>query len=164
MIIISSKRTPIKSILIFAVVFVTVFSAINCNMKPSEDVQLKAIDVQLKAMVENMDRGCPVQIDPYTSLTSIKLLPNKTIQYNYTLPEVNKEEINLDVIKKDAFPALLKKFKENPEAKPFRDLNVTLRHHYVDKNGEVITEYVITPEMYNNIKGNSKLYDEKSSL
>lgn len=148
-----SKRTSIKSFLVFiAIISLTV----NCNTKPTEDLQLKA-------MVEKINRGCPIQIDPYTSLVSVKLLTDKTILYNYTLPEITKEGIDLEKIKEQVFPALLKKFRENPEVKPLRDLNVTLKHHYVDKNEELIIEYVITPEMYNK-KVNDKLYDKKNSL
>ncbi len=151
-----SKRNSIKSFLVFIAIFAITFLMVNCNTKPSEDLRLKA-------MVEKINKGCPIQIDPYTSLTSVKLLPSKTILYNYTLPEITKEGIDLEKIKEQVFPALLQKFRENPEVKPLRDLNATLKHHYVDKNDELIIEYVITPGMYNK-KVNEKLYDKKNSL
>lgn len=150
------KRTPIKSIVVFVVFFAIAVLGTQCTMKPSEDVQLKE-------MVEKMDKGCPIQFDPYTSLKSVVLLPNKTVQYNYAISELTKAEINLDTAQKYVYPDLLKKIKESPDAKPLRDLKVTLKHCYSDKNGELIVEYVITPEMYQT-KRNNRTDDKKSSI
>jgi ribosomal protein L40E len=117
-------------------------------LNPSVDALNRPVDAELAQMAENMNRGCPFQVDEITVLVNVRALPNKTIQYNYKLDDITKAEINLDTIKKYVFPSLLKNTKENPEAKSLRDKQVTIKYNYKDKNGEHVTEYVVTPDMY----------------
>ena len=141
------KRHPIL-IVIIVVFFWAAFFGGYTLLNPTLDALNPSVDAELEKVAADMNRGCPFQVDEITVLVNVKALPNKTIQYNYKLNDLTKTEINLDTVKKYVFPNLLKNAKENPEAKPFRDNDVTIRYHYDDKNGEFITEYVVTPEMY----------------
>ncbi|NNT70886.1 hypothetical protein HKT18_01540 [Flavobacterium sp. IMCC34852] len=142
-------------LVIFVVCFWAAFFGIYTLLKPSldslkpsvEDLNPK-IDAELANVAENMNRGCPFQVDEITVLVNVKAMPNKTIQYNYKLNDITKAEINLDTVKKYIFPNLLKNAKENPDAQSFRDKEVTIKYNYSDKNGEHVTEYVVTPDMY----------------
>ena len=134
------KKHPIL-LGVFVVCFWAAFFGVRTLMQPS-------VETELAKVAEDMNRGCPFQVDELTVLVNVKALPNKTIQYNYKLNSMTKAEINLDTVKKYVFPGLLKNAKENPEAKAFRDKEVTIRYNYSDKNGEHITEYVVTPSMY----------------
>ncbi len=134
------KNHPIL-LVIFVVSFWAAFFGVQALMKPS-------VETELAKVAEDMNRGCPFQVDELTVLVNVRALPNKTIQYNYKLNNMTKAEINLDTVKKYIFPGLLKNAKENPEAKSFRDKEITIKYNYSDKNGEHVTEYVVTPNMY----------------
>ncbi|MFN3752947.1 hypothetical protein [Flavobacterium sp.] len=117
-------------------------------LNPSVDASNQTVDAELAMIAENMNRGCPFQVDEITVLVNVKALPKKTIQYNYELNDITKAEINLDTVKKYVFPNLLKNTKENPEGQSLRDKQVTFKYNYSDKNGEHVMEYVVTPNMY----------------
>lgn len=148
------KRHPIL-IVLFVICFWAAFFGVYTFLKPTidalnpkGDVLNQPIDPELGIMVENMNRGCPFQVDEITVLVNVKALPNKTIQYNYKLNDITKAEINLDTVKTYVFPSLLKNIKENPDCESLRDKQVTIKYNYSDKNGEHVTEYVVTPDMY----------------
>ncbi|WP_162126647.1 zinc-ribbon domain-containing protein [Flavobacterium phycosphaerae] len=134
------KKNPIV-ILLFVVCFWAALFGIRTLLKPT-------VEDELAKVAENTNRGCPIQVDQYTRLVRVVAMPNKTIQYNYDLNEFTKAEVNIDTLKKYVFPSLLKNVKENPQAKVFRDNEITIKYKYKDKKGEVIAEYVITPKMY----------------
>ncbi|MFN3968940.1 hypothetical protein [Flavobacterium sp.] len=143
-------------LVIFVACFWAAFFGIYTLLNPSVDALNSPVDAlnspvdaELAQIAENMNRGCPFQVDEITVLVNVKALPNKTLQYKYKLNDITKAEINLDTIKKYVFPNLLKNIKENPEGKSLRYKQVTIKYNYSDKNGEHVTEYVVTPDMYN---------------
>lgn len=117
-------------------------------LNPSVDSLNQPVDAELAMIAENMNRGCPFQVDQITVLVNVKALPKKTIQYNYELNDITKAEIIIDTVKKYVFPNLLRNTKENPEGQSLRDKQVTFKYNYSDKNGEHVMEYVVTPDMY----------------
>jgi len=126
----------------------TLFKPSVDSQNPSVDSINQPIDAELSMIAENINRGCPFQVDQITVLVNVKALPKKTIQYNYELNDVTKAEINIDTVKKYVFPNLLRNTKENPEGQLLRDKQVTFKYNYSDKNGEHVMEYVVTPDMY----------------
>lgn len=110
--------------------------------KPSDDAALSAV-------ADEMNKTCPMIIDQYTTLKNVTALPENTLQFNYTLVQVTKADVVLDTVKKYAFPIVLAEVRTNPDLKSFRDRKVILNYYYSDKNGEFVTEYKVTPEMYN---------------
>ncbi|UOK41268.1 MULTISPECIES: zinc ribbon domain-containing protein [Flavobacterium] len=135
------KKFNLKASLGFAVGFIVVFFTTQALFKPS-------IDKELAEVANEMNKTCPMKIDQFTTLKNTMALPNKTIQYTYTLDEITKAEVNMDTVKKYVFSGLLENVKTNPGMKLFRDNKVTLNYYYMDKNGVFVTEYQITPEMY----------------
>jgi hypothetical protein len=149
------KKTHPILLIIFVVCFWAAFFGIYTLLKPSVDTLNPSvdsinqpIDAELSMIAENINRGCPFQVDQITVLVNVKALPKKTIQYNYELNDVTKAEINIDTVKKYVFPNLLRNTKENPEGQLLRDKQVTFKYNYSDKNGEHVMEYVVTPDMY----------------
>ncbi|MGC4041143.1 MAG: hypothetical protein QM710_10250 [Flavobacterium sp.] len=135
------KNSPLRAVMIFIIFFGGAFFGTKLFMKPS-------VDKELAKVAESVNKTCPMQIDQFTTLKNVVTLPNKTIQYNCQLNQLTKAEIQMDIVKKDVFPKLLKNVKENPQMESFRDNDVTIRYSYTDKNNEFVTEYVITPKMY----------------
>jgi hypothetical protein len=137
----SKKKFDLKTLIGFIIGFTVMFFVSQSLFKPS-------IDKQLAKFATEFNKSCPMNIDEYTILKNVAALPNKTIQYNYTLVGIVKEEVEIDTVKKYVFPGILQNVKTNPGMKLFRDNRVTLNYYYSDKNGEYVTEYIVKPEMY----------------
>ena len=137
----SKRKVNLKTSLGFVVGFVVMFFVAQSLFKPS-------VDKQLADFANEFNKTCPMTIDQYTTLKNVVALPDKTLQYNYTLVGISKAEVKMDTVKKYIFPAVLQNAKTNPGMKIFRDNEVTLKYSYSDQNGEFVTDYVIKPEMY----------------
>ena len=95
-----------------------------------------------------INKTCPFMVDEYTRLDNTVAMPNNTFQYNYTLVDIAKEEINLDTVRKYIEPSLINNVKTNPDLKVFRDNKTTLSYYYKDKNGEFVHKFLVTPDLY----------------
>ena len=107
-----------------------------------------SIDKVLMNTASEINKTCPVMVDQYTRLDNAIALPNSTFQYNYSIINNDKTEINLDTAKKYIEPVLLNRVKTDPGLKFFRDKDVILIYNYRDKNGVFVVKYSITPDMY----------------
>lgn len=104
-----------------------------------------------KAMMETaseINKACPVMIDQETRLDNAIALPGNVFQYNYTLVNMEKSEVNLDTVKKYVEPGLIDNVKTNPDLKIFRDNKVTMAYDYKDRNGEFVLRISVTPDLY----------------
>ena len=104
-----------------------------------------------KVMMQNaseLNKNCPIMIDKYTKLDNVIALPNNTFQYNYTLVDIIKAEVNSDTIRKYIEPGIMNYVKTNPEMKIFRDNKTTINYYYKDKNGVFVLNITVTPEIY----------------
>ena len=137
------RKLGVKEIIVMVGSFFITFIITQYLFKPS-------IDKQLVEVASEINKNCPMYLDEYTVLKNTLALPNKTLQYNYTLVHVTKEEVELDTIKKYVFPSILENVKTNPDLKYMRDHEVTLSYYYTDKKGEYVTQYIVKPEMYEN--------------
>ena len=105
-------------------------------------------DKAMMQVASELNKTCPIMVDEYTQLDNAVALPNNTFQYNYTLVDLLKEEVNIDTVKKYIEPAILNNVRSNPDMKYFRDNNTTLVYYYKDKSGVFVHKYSVTPEMY----------------
>lgn len=108
-----------------------------------------SIDKILMNTASEINKTCPAMVDEYTRLDNALALPNSTFQYNYSIINHDKTEINLDTAKKYIEPVLLNRVKTDPDLKYFRDNDVILVYNYRDKNGAFVVKYSVTPDMYN---------------
>lgn len=106
------------------------------------------VDKELTKVANEINKTCPITVDHDVVLNNTMALPNKTLQYNYTLVNFEKAEVNLDTVKKYVFPRILENVKTSPEMKELRDHKVTFNYNYTDKNGVFVVKKVISPDMY----------------
>ncbi|OXA86610.1 zinc ribbon domain-containing protein [Flavobacterium hercynium] len=137
----SKRKFDLKTFLGFIVGFLVMFFVTQSLFKPS-------IDKKLVEFANEFNKNCPMNVDEYTTLKNVIALPDKTVQYNYILVGIKKAEVKMDTVKKYVFPAVLQSVKTNPGMKFFRDNKITINYNYSDETGEFVTEYVVTPEMY----------------
>lgn len=104
-----------------------------------------------KAMMEaasELNKTCPIMVDQDTRLDNAVALPGNIFQYNYTLVNLYKSEVNIDTVKKYFEPGIINNVKTNPDLKVYRDNKVTMAYYYKDKNGEFVLKISVTPDMY----------------
>lgn len=104
-----------------------------------------------KAMMEaasELNKTCPIMVDSETRLDNAAALPDNMFQYNYTLVNLDKSEVNLDTVKKYFEPGLINNIKTNPALKAYRDNKVTMAYNYSDKNGVFVLKIKVTPDLY----------------
>jgi hypothetical protein len=104
-----------------------------------------------KAMMKaasELNKTCPIMVDSDTRLDNAVAMPNNTFQYNYTLVNLEKGEVNIDTVRKYIEPSIVNNVRTNPQLKSFRDNKVTMNYNYRDKNGEFVMEMKVTPDMY----------------
>lgn len=105
-----------------------------------------------KAMMEaasELNKSCPIMVDGNTRLDNAVAMPENVFQYNYTLINLEKSEINITELKEYIEPNVVNNVKTNPDMKDYKENNVTMVYNYKDKNGEFILKINVTPELYN---------------
>jgi ribosomal protein L37E len=107
-----------------------------------------SIDKILMQTASEINKTCPVMVDQFTRMDNSLALPNNSFQYNYTIVNNDKSEINLDTAKKYIEPAIINQVKTDPDLKFFRDNKVTMIYNYRDKSGVFVVKYSVTPDMY----------------
>lgn len=117
-------------------VFATIENVINTAKNP------------LQLIANEMNKSCPMMVDEETRLDKVTL-PSKTVfQYNYTLINYEKTEIDTVKIKSSLEQNIIRLTKTNPQMQYQRENNVTMNYIYNDKNGDYLMSIIITPELY----------------
>ena len=117
-------------------VFETIENVINTAKNP------------LQLIANEMNKSCPMMVDEETRLDKVTL-PSKTVfQYNYTLINYEKTEIDTVKIKSSLEQNIIRLTKTNPQMQYQRENNVTMNYIYNDKNGDYLMSIIITPELY----------------
>ena len=110
--------------------------------------KITGFDKQMTVMASEMNKRCPMMADEYTRLDNVVALPDNVFQYNYTLVNIQKSEVNIDTVKKYIEPRIINNVKTNPDLQSIRDHKVTMSYNYVDKNGVFVLKIAVTPDMY----------------
>lgn len=137
------KKMPLASLLgiIFGILLFVGVS--QYFLRPTLD-----IDETLAVVASEINKNCPMYIDQELRMDNTMAMPNKTLQYNYTIVNYAIEELNLEVVESTLFTGILENIQTNPDMKEMRDAKVSFSYYYKDKNGVYVTKYVVTPEMY----------------
>jgi len=104
-----------------------------------------------KVMIELADeinKKCPSQVDEDLRLDNAIAMSNNKFKYNYTLINLEKQNIDSNEIKGIIEPTLINNIKTQNSFKIFRDNKTTLSFNFNDKNGQYVFEINVTPENY----------------
>jgi hypothetical protein len=134
-----SKMKIISQVAIFAVTFIVAFFGTQYLMKGSN-----SSDKELIKISDDMNKKCPIMVDNETQLDNSKVFDN-TLQYNYTLVNVVKNDSSFDLIGAKKF--IMKNAQDNldnrPEMKSYREKKVALKYNYKDKNGKNLFDFTV---------------------
>lgn len=104
------------------------------------------IDKELRDMADSMNKQAPM-INGNLRFDSLSvILPERTIQYNVTIIDKTKEDIDTNALDEE-IPETAAKLKESLP-KHLKEDNVTIIYSYADMNGKQTHKITITPEMY----------------
>lgn len=95
-----------------------------------------------------VNKTCPIQVDDATRLDNATVYPNNVYQYNYTLFNLNRTDINSEMATKSIEPKIIASIKKDPEFQIFRKAQTTINYNYKDRNGQFVFKIVITPDKY----------------
>ena len=104
-----------------------------------------------KVMIEyanEINKTCPSKVDEDIRLDNTMAMPNNKFKYNYTLINLEKQNIDSNEIKDLLEPTLINNIKSSPDFKIFRDNKTTLTFNFKDKNGQYVLEINVTPKNY----------------
>src|SRR5690606_12267282 len=91
-----------------------------------------SIDKQFTEIASEINKNCPILVDRDTQLNNVITLPNKTIQYNYTLINYTHADINIEEAKKFVFDNSLNTIINSPEMEYLRSKDATFCYSYKD--------------------------------
>jgi hypothetical protein len=123
----------------------------QCNSSPKTSNTSEPIDYNkmLSDQVVAINKTCPRMVDNETKWDNTSFNPSSfTFQYNYTLINKNKSEVDTAALITYLFPILINNARTNPDFKTFLASRVKLSYSYSDKNGEYLFRVLITPEQY----------------
>ena len=106
------------------------------------------IDAELAKVASEINKNCPMVVDQEIRLDNTAAFPNRTLQYNYTILNYEKAELDIKVVERTLFSGILENIKTNPDMKAMKENEITFNYYYKDKKGAFVTKYVVTPEMY----------------
>ena len=141
----SEKGTSGKGLLrtIIIVVVVVLAGALMKQFFKSPSFE----QVMLQAANE-MNKSCPTMIDSETRLDSATVILPKIFQYNYTLINYEKEELDILELENMLEQSIVNSVRISPEMKDFRDNKVVINFYYNDKNGDYLLHISVSPEQY----------------
>jgi hypothetical protein len=143
----AGKTYDLKKIL-FAVLGVVVFGLAYFGVQ--QIFKRPSFDSSMMQMASDLNKQCPIMVDQHTRLDNAIALSGNIFQYNYTLVNFLKADINIDTLKKYMEPGILNNIKTNPDLENFRKNRTTLNYCYKDKNGVFVHKYTVTPQDYLN--------------
>jgi hypothetical protein len=107
-----------------------------------------SIDSQLMDMTSEMNKNCPYMVDSDTRLDNVVPGAGKTIIYNYTLINFNRDDIDIESFESIMRPQILNVVKTNPQMKTLRDNDITFVYNYKDKSSIHISSITCSPKDY----------------
>ncbi len=97
---------------------------------------------------KNINEDCPKMIDEHTRLDDVLAMPPNELVYNYTLVNIDMDDVNMNNVLPSLEAMLLKTVKENNDFKIFRENRTTITYRYFDKEGLFMVKIDVTPEKY----------------
>ena len=107
-----------------------------------------SFDKMLVEIVNELNKICPMTVDSDTQLDNAISKPPNIIQYNLTLINHEKEDLDVLDLKNYLEPNILNNVRTNPDLQTLRDKNVVFDYYYNDKNGIFLFKISVSPEKY----------------
>jgi hypothetical protein len=122
-------------------------------------VRDKITNFRLNAVVTEINKRCPIQVDPVTILLNAQALPNAVLLYNYEVKSGIKESDTI-IAKRVFRRKIIYNLRNNPEMKALTDAQVTFMYDYSSGKGKHLFRVNVTPDEYQQRNGKGYLSDQ----
>lgn len=109
---------------------------------------VKEVNTEVTELIEKYNKNCPLTIQEGIRLDSVSLPEERTVQYNLTLMNVEKEKAEINIIQEEIEKSLISTAKANPGLQVFRDNDFSLIYNYYDKKKTALFKIRILPDQY----------------
>ena len=114
------------------------------NSKNSDTISIEKI---LSIAADSINQKAPIWLDSITELSGAIALPNKTLQYNYSL-KIDAAKYNIPVLKKSAERTVFTTFIHGSSFALFKKNDVTAVYNYTDMKNNFLFKFIFTPNRY----------------
>ncbi len=140
------KKNQWASLLVVAIIVaVATFSA---NYVPKLLSSFTSVETKLSATANEVNKQCPMMVDADTRMDNIVPMPNRTMQYNYTLINMEVGDIDTTSVKSIIEPYIISTIKTSPEMEVLRKEKINFRYYYRDMNGNYVCSISVPYERY----------------
>lgn len=108
-----------------------------------------SVDKIMMEVASEINKSCPIMVDQETRLDNSVALPENTFQYNYTLINLNKSEIDTQTLREHLEPGINNNIRTSPDMEFYRNNKVNMVYNYRDKKGVFVLKITSSPEQYN---------------
>ena len=109
---------------------------------------VKEVNTEVTELIEKYNKNCPLTIQEGIRLDSVSLPEERTVQYNLTLMNVEKEKAEINIIQEEIEKSLISTAKANPGLQVFRDNDFSLIYNSYDKKKAALFKIRILPDQY----------------
>lgn len=99
-----------------------------------------------------INKRTPLIVDSMTRLDNVQALTGNKLQYNYTITDADKDQIDTSILKSNTKPNMTNLIKTNPKANYFRENKVDILVNYVDQKGVFVCNLVVPSTDYGDWK------------
>lgn len=136
-----------SSIFFLAGLFLMLALQTGCKGKNYAEEGLPWVPDNLIEATELINNKCPEWVDSESRLDSVLLLP-EGLSFYYSLPNKERSTFEAKAFKAFLLPEIVENIQTNYRLQMFRDSSIIMTFNYLDRNGELVTEFSVKPEGY----------------
>jgi len=119
----------------------------GCKPKSRTEEGLPWVPKNLVEATKLINDRCPEWIDPETRLDSV-VLSTEGLTFYYFLPYKERSTFYAEAFKAYLLPEIIENIQTNHRLRMHRDSTVIMFFNYLDRNGELVTEFGVKPFSY----------------
>lgn len=127
---------------------IIIFAFISLVLRLAFNSPVSTFNDDLIGAANQVNSHAPIVIDSTTRLDRVDALNGNTFQYNYTLTNLEFNQIDTNILKSSWRQAIIEQLKKDPKAALFKDNGVIIQARYVDKNGRHVAMDALYPTEY----------------
>ena len=138
------KKNPFMKIIAGIAILFIITSVLKMFLKEPD----LSVDNELLLISNEINKRAPITVDSITRLDNVQALTGKRFQYNYTITDTDKDQIDTSILKSNTIQTMSNLIKTNPKAKYFRDNKIDIVVNYVDQKGVYVCNLTIPGSDY----------------